>query len=239
MQETLSIDPRYCGPPGVGNGGYVAGLLARRIEGPASVTLLAPAPLGRPLPIGAGDEGCLVLREGNARLAAAEPARVALEPPSAPDSRETARLAGTCRAFRTHPFPGCFVCGPEREPGDGMRIFPGPVPDTDRVAAPWVPAHEFADAAGYVRTEFVWAALDCPSAFPLLEDEEAKRLEPMVLGRLAIGIAGPVVAGEPHSVVAWPLSIEGRRGVAGVALYTAAGNVVASGRATWVSLAGR
>jgi hypothetical protein len=239
MDQTLSIDPRFCGPPEIGNGGYVAGLLARRISGPAAVALRAPAPLAKPLRIRRGEAGRLGLYRGETLLASAEPASVAVEPPPAPDAGETLRRAGSCRAFQTHPFPRCFVCGPEREPGDGMRIFPGPVPGTDRVAAPWLPAAEFADAAGYVRTEFVWAALDSPSSFPLLEDEASRRLEPMVLGKLAIDIAGPVVAGEPHSVVAWPLSLEGRRGVTGVALYRATGDAVAWGRATWVSLAGR
>jgi hypothetical protein len=36
MDQTLSIDPRFCGPPEIGNGGYVAGLLARRSVSPAS-----------------------------------------------------------------------------------------------------------------------------------------------------------------------------------------------------------
>ena len=26
-----------------------------------------------------------------------------------------------------HPFPRCFACGPDRDEGDGLRIFPGPV----------------------------------------------------------------------------------------------------------------
>jgi len=239
MDETVSIDPRFCGPPEIGNGGYVAGLLARRIAGPATVSLRAPAPLAEPLAVRREAAGRLGLYRGDTLLASAEPARVSIEAPPAPDARETLRRAGSCRAFQTHPFPGCFVCGPKRAPGDGLRIFPGPVPGTDRVAAPWVPAPEFGDEAGHVRTEFVWAALDSPSSFPLLEDEASRRLEPMVLGKLAVDIAGPVVAGEPHSVVAWPLSLEGRRGVAGVALYRESGDAVALGRATWVSLAGR
>jgi hypothetical protein len=36
----LVVEARYCGPPNSGNGGYVAGLLARRLgEGPVEVTL--------------------------------------------------------------------------------------------------------------------------------------------------------------------------------------------------------
>ena len=43
-----------------------------------------------------------------------------------------------------HPLPMCFVCGPARVHGDGLRIIPGalpPRPDykTGTFAAPWVP----------------------------------------------------------------------------------------------------
>ena len=36
---TLSIDRRFCGPPGSGNGGYTAGRLAALIGDPAEITL--------------------------------------------------------------------------------------------------------------------------------------------------------------------------------------------------------
>jgi hypothetical protein len=42
---TLSIDRRFCGPPGSGNGGYTAGRLAALIGDPAEVTLRRPPPL--------------------------------------------------------------------------------------------------------------------------------------------------------------------------------------------------
>ena len=46
----LTIERRFCGPPASGNGGYVAGLLARELGGSVcEVTLLAPPPLDRPL----------------------------------------------------------------------------------------------------------------------------------------------------------------------------------------------
>ena len=47
--DEVEIHRRFRGPPGAGNGGYVAGLLAEWIGGPAEVDLLAPIPLEVPL----------------------------------------------------------------------------------------------------------------------------------------------------------------------------------------------
>jgi hypothetical protein len=33
--------------------------------------------------------------------------------------------------YQGHPFPTCFTCGPDRAPGDGLRIFPGPLSHGD------------------------------------------------------------------------------------------------------------
>ena len=52
-----------------------------------------------------------------------------------------------------HPFPSCYVCGPQR--ADGLRIFPGRLPD-GRTAAPF-------RAPAQVSAATVWAALDCPA----------------------------------------------------------------------------
>lgn len=46
---TITISARFDGPPTTGNGGYVCGLVARHVDGPAEVTLWAPPPLERPL----------------------------------------------------------------------------------------------------------------------------------------------------------------------------------------------
>jgi hypothetical protein len=41
-------------------------------------------------------------------------------------------------------------------------------------------------------------------------------------------------AGEPHIVTAWPLGIEGRKHYAGVALFTAEGELLARGHQIWI-----
>jgi hypothetical protein len=237
--EELRIESRFCGPPGVANGGYVAGLLAERLRGAVEVRLRAPAPLELPLTLQTGEGGQLaLLREGRI-LAEASVNALDLEPPPAPDERELAARAGSCRALRTHPFPRCFVCGPERAAEDGLRILPGWHPDLRCAAAAWCPAEELGDGSGVVRPRFVWSALDCTSAFPLLEDPANQRLEPMVLARLAASQMHPVRALVPHAITAWMLDLDERGGTAGVALRDAGGVLCAIGRARWVSLAGR
>ena len=42
MTGTLVIGSRFCGPPDSGNGGYVCGLIADYLGGPAEVTLRKP-----------------------------------------------------------------------------------------------------------------------------------------------------------------------------------------------------
>src|SRR5271169_2156812 len=56
--DTVIIDSRYNGPQSSGNGGWVAGSLARLLgTGPVSVTLRAPAPLAVPMFVRWRDDG--------------------------------------------------------------------------------------------------------------------------------------------------------------------------------------
>jgi hypothetical protein len=60
---------------------------------------------------------------------------------------------------------------------------------------------------------------------------------PYVLGRLAARVDAPVRVGDPYVVVGWRIAVEGRKLLAGSALYEANGGPVAVARATWVQLA--
>jgi hypothetical protein len=239
VSDSFAIDERFCGPPGLANGGYAAGRLARELSGAVEVTLRAPIPLARALAVTRPDARTRELFEGDALLATARETALELEVPAPPDLATAEKTAGSCRAMRTHPFPRDFACGPARAPGDGLRIFPGVLAGTRVVAAPWIPHASLADAAGFVAPEFLWAALDSPSSFPLLEDPGAQKLEPMVLGRLTAEITGRLAPGERCVLIAWPLALEGRRGSSGTALFGGAGALVGRARATWISLAGR
>src|ERR1700759_2263298 len=57
MTNALTIPPRFCGPSGTGNGGYVCGRIAAYVDGPATVTLRRPPPLDTPLAVEQHDEG--------------------------------------------------------------------------------------------------------------------------------------------------------------------------------------
>jgi hypothetical protein len=228
---TLTIEPRFRGPPESGNGGYVAGLLAAFAAGPAEVRLLKPPPLGTPLDVVAGDDDAVELRLGPTTLAVARYADVELDVPSAPARAAAEAASRRYAGHGTHIFPGCFVCGTAREPGDGLRIHAGPLqqPGFSGVAAPWTPDGSLAGTRGRVRPEFVWAALDCPGYFAVAPDSRV-----MLLGSLAARIDRPVAVDEPCVVVGWRLDGDGRRQRAGTALYGADGACVARAVATWV-----
>lgn len=217
---TVTIDRRYRGPSGSGNGGYTCGVVAGLVEGPAEVTLRLPPPLGRPLRVERID-GRVELRDADALVADARPVELELELP-APVAFDAAVEAALPHGDPDSPFPECFVCGRDRD--DGLRIFPGPLPGAGVVAAPWVPGP---DTAG---PEFVWAALDCPGAY----GSGAVGRGAVVLGRLAARVEALPEPGERCVVLGWSLGEDGRKLFAGTALYGAGGRVLGSARATWI-----
>lgn len=231
MRNSILIERRYCGPPDSGNGGYVCGRLAAFVDGPALVRLRAPPPLGVEMAVRENAGGVELLHGGTA-VAWARPAEVSIRVPAAPDYAGAEAAARNYRGFHSHPFPTCFVCGPEREPGDGLRIFPGRVPGTDIVACPWVPDASLADDAGRVRREFLWSALDCPGAFSFDPPEGCA----LVLGELAAALSGPVKAGERCVAIGWELAREGRKHHTGTALFSASGELRGVARATWFEI---
>jgi hypothetical protein len=236
--ESITIPPRFNGPDDSGNGGYSAGLIAVALgAGPAEVTLKAPPPLDRKLTVERRNDG-LVVRDGDTTVAEARPSAVDVEPPP-PVALDEAEAAGPHGMFvdaERHPFPRCFVCGPLREDGDGLRIFAGPVGSGEVLAASWTPSETLADSDGSVPEEVVWAALDCPTSGPVANDWSAPGFKPIVLARLAARIDREVRAGEPHVVIAWPLGVDGRKREAAAALYTEGGELCAVSRALWIEL---
>ena len=225
MSATLSIHRRFRGPPESGNGGYVAGLLERELGGSnVRVRLHKPPPLDTPLEVA---DGALLHAGQSVASAVAAAVEVDAPPPvSLADARSASRAF---TGFRSHIFPGCFVCGPERAAGDGLCIFHGARAGGE-VAAPWQPTPDLCDSDGFIRSEFIWAALDCPGYFAVQH-----AAGPAVLGELAVRIHGRCGCGEPLVVVGWHMASEGRKHRAGTALYSGR-TLVASAAATWVSL---
>lgn len=229
---SVRIERRFRGPPTTGNGGYVAGLVAASLGGTnCTVTLKSPPPIDRDLTLKTED-AIATLSENDqvVVIAAREPVDIEVpRPPSLEVARDSEpRFTGLSH----HIFPGCFVCGPDRDSGDGMRIFPGPVGDSaHQVAATWEPDESLVDEHGLVRPEFLWAALDCPGYFAA-EDRAGLAL----LGKMSATIHRPVRAGERLIATGWPIESEGRKHRVGSALHDSDGNLVAAATATWITL---
>ncbi|HZN87492.1 MAG TPA: hypothetical protein VFB44_00810 [Thermoleophilaceae bacterium] len=236
MTETVTLDGRFNGPPASANGGYTCGVVAGLVGAEAvEVTLRSPPPLGRPLGV-VRDGERVELRDGEALVAEGGPAEHLLEVPEPVPADEVAaaEAAGSDAWTAEHPFPTCVVCGPRRGPGDGLRIFPVELPGRDGLfGAPWTPDESLAGDTGAVRPECVWAALDCPTSAPVANYGEGP---PMVLARFSARVGCPVRVGEPHTLLSWRLSVEGRKREGGCALYDADGRFVASSRALWIEL---
>jgi hypothetical protein len=218
------IASRFNGPPGTGNGGYAAGLVASHMDigTPVEVTLRLPPPLDTELTVRAGD--VLRVYAGAELVAEATAEAMTDDEIVAPASFDQAVSASsTFRGFAVHPFPTCFVCGPDREPGDGLRLFPGMLPD-GRTAAPFV-------APPDVSPVLLWAALDCPGGWsvPL----EAR---PYVLGRMTALVTSVPAPGERCVVMGQMLGEEGRKAFVRSTLFGPAGDVLAAARATWLAL---
>ena len=227
---TVTIPARFNGPPTSANGGYACGALAVHLDGTAEVTLRLPPPLERPLDLTVDAERAL-LHDGELLIAEARPSGVDLAPPRTVTPDEAARATGGYDGFTRHAFPTCFVCGPQRAAGDGLRLFPGPVDGADGiVAAPWTPTADVAGADGAVDPAVVWAALDCPSYF----GGPVGRLA--VLGRLTAQLRAAVQVGVPYVVLGWRGSSEGRKHDAASAIVDADGTAVAVARARWIEL---
>jgi hypothetical protein len=230
VDDSLTIDERFCGPPGTANGGYLAGRLAALTAGTVEVTLKRATAVGRPLRVERRG-GSVDLYDGEALTAQARTVSFDVELPRAVSVPEAQAGTQAFPRFENHPLPGCFVCGVNRRAGDGLRIFPGPVPGREEIwAAPWIPDMSLADDSGNVRPEFLWAALDCAGAFAVNEPPRGLAL----LGRIAARVAGKAAAGETLVVAAWAIARDGRKLQPGTAIYTAKGELVACARALWI-----
>ncbi|MDJ0787602.1 MAG: hypothetical protein QNK05_12405 [Myxococcota bacterium] len=237
--EPLQLAARFNGPPGVANGGVLAGLLAERvdpIDGDAcEVTLHRPVPLEVPLPVVAGDEPggvrLLDLREGDF-LASARSARIEGAPPDLPRAGELPIEARTLSSIPVGERT-CFVCGADRAPGDGLRIVPGPLRGTGGVAARFDVPATLPLEGGRLAGPFVWAILDCPGMFAVLRDEPGLTA---LLGRITARVLDRPEPGETCVVLGWGIERVRRRRECGTALYDAAGRLLAEARSTWIAV---
>jgi hypothetical protein len=219
----ITFERRFRGPLSSANGGYACGRIADYVDADAvEVTLRLPPPLERPLAVRRdGDRACLL--DGDAVVAEARPADLAIEPPVSV-SRDEAAVASARHVHAGSPeFRECFVCG-DRSTGDGLAIHVGAVPGREPLhAAPWTP--------GEVGSDIVWAAIDCPGAYAVGAEGRGE----IVLGRMTACVFRVPGIGEPCVVTAWPEGEDGRKIFAGTALLTGDGELLALAYQVWIA----
>ena len=232
MQAETIIHNRYNGPPTSGNGGYSCGVLAAHVSGPARIRLHVPPPLDTTLTVSQVDGGGVELHAGDSLVASGAAAMLELDVPAPPTEEEAQAAMKDFPCYEGHMFPTCFVCGPERDPRDGLELFPGPVAGREPLwACLWHPAADLLDRDGVVRPEILWSALDCPGYFAAMNGA----LRPALLGELVGELNNRVHGDNPLVVYAWPLGEDGRKIFAGTAVASG-GEVVARARSTWIEL---
>lgn len=230
--ERLRISPRFRGPPRSGNGGYVCGRIAAHLDRSARVRLKAPPPLDAELQLETSGQLARLLH-GELLIGEGSNAELDLQVPASPSFEQAGSSSRSFVGFHEHPFPGCFVCGPEREPSDGLRIFPGATGESSIVAAPWIPDPSLEDMEGIIKPEFLWSALDCTGAFAILPMQGEVAI---VLGELTASISGAARSGDHLVVAGWKLGMDGRKHFAGSAIYNADGRAIAKASAVWIEV---
>jgi hypothetical protein len=226
----LVIARRFRGPPTSGNGGYTCGMLAAAAPGPVEVRLVKPPPLDRRLEIVDDPAtGGLKLMDGAELVATATPKAFELEVPRPPSYAEALAAVSNYEGFQVHAYSDCFVCGPVRPRGDGMRIFASPIAGKDLVAAAWLPDRSLVGADGKVRPEFMWAALDCPGFFA-----SGAAAKGVLLGTYAARVDRCVHLDAPCVVIGWALKHDGRKHVTGTAIFDNFGELCGRAHATWI-----
>jgi hypothetical protein len=232
--SSVVIPSRWNGPRRYGNGGYSAGVFARGFGRSARVVLRRPVPVDRTLRIVTqGEESRVFARRRLIAEVTAWRDATALTPPVRPtlDAAEDAAARHPWTGVR-HVLSDCAICSPNRR--DGLGVVPGVLADApDMLAAPFHTDSRLADplAPGIVSTEFVWAALDCPS-FPAA-DLVAGRVR--LLGTIAVNRLRDVYVGESLVVVSWTLGAGVRSVRTASALLGPDGELIASAENVWVA----
>lgn len=235
--QTLTIAKKYNGPDDSGNGGYCAGLFAQAFDYNSQraieVTLRNPPPLDQPLTMISDQQGTNCLN-GDTLIAQIKHSELVIDIPAPINLNQAIEASKHYSGFVSHPFPHCYVCGPDRAEHDGLRIFAGPVEQRSLAACPWQPFEALGDDDGYIRAEHIWAALDCPSYFGATIDTSPATA---FLGRFTLQIyQQKIPTNQSYIICAWPNGVDGRKLFGGVGLFDTQGNCLAAANATWITL---
>ncbi|MFF0739970.1 hypothetical protein ACFYVL_06170 [Streptomyces sp. NPDC004111] len=237
--SALTVPEHVYGFPGVGFGGYAAGLLAREAGGAGGGTVQVnfrrPVPLGTPLAVlPAGDGGYEAAADGAVVLTALAHPDVAV-PPAVPTWEQA------LRAVKERPLADgigvgrddCWGCGADREPGAGLRQGFGAWDEGRMAVAAWTPDPALNPGERHLSAAQLWGALDCPGGWACRVFAQAP--VGTVTVSLTTTVTRPVVLGEDHVTFGWTVSASGRKYRAGSAIVTRDGEVCARAEALWLA----
>lgn len=236
----MKIAPRFRGPAASANGGYVSGRLAQHLQGPVIVRLTKPPPLNTAMDVrdlgphrrsvrGTEPGPTIGLWAGDDLVASAWTTDLSLEVPDPPTPEEVEHSRPRYLDSEYRYPTGCFVCGPERDVGDGMRVFPGLVARRGMVAATWLPDESLADQSNVVAPPFVWSALDCPGGIAFVP----KSGNTAVLGQFAAQQSASIITDASYTVIGWEIDQKGRKHLAGSAIFDSEDQCVGKALGTW------
>jgi hypothetical protein len=223
------VGPRYQGFPHAVLGSYVAGLAVGHLDGPVEVNLRSLPLIDRDFELTDEPDGSVVLRDGETIVLDAHERAFDVDVPAPPSLEEARQAAGRLLHDEApHPFAGCFCCGPERDPGDGLRVHVGRTTPTGPLASAWTP-HPAHGEDGELPPELVWSALDCPAIWAAWSDRVPAQPPEgrfTVLARQRLEQLAPVPVGEPSILTAWIAEREGRKTLCGTAIHAPNGELL-------------
>jgi len=238
----ITILERFRGPPTSGHGGYVSGRFAAfadlTTDDSAEVTLRSPIPLDQSMSVLFDDDNPrnYQIQNSDTLIAEVRAVQLSLEVPDPPDWAQTRAAESRSAALmpNINPLlpgqqgfhPICFCCGPEHP--EGLHIFVAPV---DRqVSAIWETKTEWGDDAGKLPQALLWTALDCPGQYAFL----AEGIRTGLLGRMTAKVLTTPRAGSSLQVTAWTIAIEGKKHLAGSALFDDQQTLLAYATTLWI-----
>jgi hypothetical protein len=228
MTQTLVVESRFCGVAGLGQGGYLAGLVAGKRSGPYQIDFRNPIPLDVDLALERTDRGARATHADKVVVEGKVAEPVSRVPEFVPlEAAATAREAAEADSLEI--VSSCFSCGTRP---DTLRVHAGPVGD-GRFATPYTPPAWVAPS-GVVEPSFVWAPLDCAAGWCLSWDPPRPRA---VTGMLTMDVLADVLPHHDYVIVAdsdGPWHTRTRR--AWSALYTTHGELVARSESLWIAL---
>ena len=236
--DTFTIPKQFCGPPSSSNGGYFCGVVASFFDYAVEVRLKSPPPLDTPMQI-RRDESLSQVFADDTLVAQVRRLEEPLEPaPFLPvESAKLCSEIGLEGSLINHPFPTCFVCGPQRDDGEGMRIFTGPGQDTKLYAARWHTHRAWSSNGVDIDPKYIWSALDCPSSGPAFATSvQAESDIAYVLGTLSLKVSEKPKVNENYSIVCATDEKHERLYRTRVSLYADDATLLATGAAVWIQV---